>query len=63
MATRRLIVFEHESPLGNAPAHALFDRVHTDLLDKTKPPRGYGDYKVTLDRDGLPAGVTLHEKL
>ena len=63
MATRKLIVFEHESPLGNAPAHALFGRVHTELLDKTKPPRSYGDYKVTLDRDNLPAGVTLHEKL
>jgi CRISPR-associated protein Csd2 len=63
MATRKLIVFEHESPLGNAPAHALFGRVHAELRDETKSPRAYNDYKVTLDREGLPKGVALHEKL
>jgi CRISPR-associated protein Csd2 len=63
MATRRLIVFEHESPLGNAPAHALFARVRAGLRDTAKPPRSFDDYEVTLDGDGLPAGVTLHEKL
>lgn len=63
MATRRLIVFEHESPLGNAPAHALFSRVRATPRDTSRPPRSFDDYKVTLDRDNLPAGVTLHEKL
>ena len=42
MATRRLIVFEHESPLGNAPAHRLFERVSVQLTDGTRPPRQYG---------------------
>lgn len=63
MATRKLIVFEHESPLGSAPAHALFGRVRAGLKDTAKPPRGFEDYQITLDREGLPAGVTLHEKL
>ncbi|HYX23352.1 MAG TPA: type I-C CRISPR-associated protein Cas7/Csd2 [Thermoanaerobaculia bacterium] len=63
MATRKLIVFEHESPLGNAPAHALFGRVHAGLRDAARPPRSFDEYQITLDRDGLPAGVTLHEKL
>jgi CRISPR-associated protein Csd2 len=63
MATRKLIVFEHESPLGNAPAHALFSRIKAGLRDPSKPPRSFEEYEITVDRDGLPAGVTLHEKL
>jgi CRISPR-associated protein Csd2 len=63
MATRKLIVFEHQSPLGNAPAHALFARVGAERKDTSQPARAYGDYEVRIDREGLPAGVTLHEKL
>ena len=63
MATRRLIVFEHESPLGNAPAHRLFERVTTELRDPAVPPRSYGDYDIAVDGEDLPAGVTLHDKL
>lgn len=63
MAARALVVFEHESPLGNAPAHALFRRVHTSLRDPSKPPRDYDDYDVKVDDGDLPAGVTLHRKL
>lgn len=61
MATRKLVVFEHESALGNAPAHRLFERVATRLTDPSVPPRAFSDYQVTIDREGLPAGVTLHE--
>jgi CRISPR-associated protein Csd2 len=63
MATRKLIVFEHQSLLGNAPAHALFSRVSTERTDTAKPPRSYEDYKIHINQEGLPAGVTLHEKL
>lgn len=61
MATRRLIVFEHESPLGNAPAHRLFERVSVQLKDGSRPPRKYGDYDVQLDESNLPAGVTVRD--
>lgn len=61
MATRRLVVFEHESPLGNAPAHRLFERVGVKLLDGSRPPREYGDYQVTVDTADLPRGVTVRE--
>ncbi|MBM4040654.1 MAG: type I-C CRISPR-associated protein Cas7/Csd2 [Planctomycetes bacterium] len=61
MATRKLIVFEHESHLGNAPAHALFERITIERKDQTKPPRCFTDYAVKLNRDGLPAGITVHE--
>ncbi len=30
MAVRQLIVFKHDSELGNAPSHKLFDLVHAE---------------------------------
>jgi CRISPR-associated protein Csd2 len=63
MASRKLIVFEHESKLGNAPAHKLFERVAAKRKDETKPPRAYEDYEVTVDHEAMPSGVTVHEKL
>ncbi len=63
MATRKLIVFEHQSLLGNAPAHALFSRITATRKDSSRPARVYDDYDVQINREGLPPGVTLHEKL
>lgn len=75
MATRRLIVFKHENALGNAPAHALFDRVKVgrnidgefraidSRIDNYAPARAFSDYVVTVDRSDLPAGVEIIEKL
>jgi CRISPR-associated protein Csd2 len=61
MAVRKLIVFKHASPLGNAPASALFDRVQIKRRDPTKPPRDYSDYSVTLDGKELPAEPVMIE--
>ena len=61
MAARKLIVFRHDSELGNAPASALFDRVKAVRRDATKAPRAYGDYEITIDRENLPEGVTIEE--
>jgi CRISPR-associated protein Csd2 len=63
MASRKLLVFEHESPLGNAPAHSLFARVRSQREDTSRPARAFEDYTTTVDREGLPAGITLHEML
>ncbi len=63
MTTRKLVVFEHESRLGNAPAHTLFRRVKSQLADQSKPPRAYEDYSVTVDSADLPPGIKLHEML
>ncbi|MBZ4644870.1 MAG: CRISPR-associated protein Csd2 [Petroclostridium sp.] len=63
MATRRLIVFEHSSMLGNAPAHKLFESVKVKRIDSSKPVRSYSDYNVIIDRSLLPEGVNLIEKL
>ena len=60
MATRGLYVFEHASPLGSAPAHELFARVHVPQLGADAAPRKFGDYKVEVNNEAMPAGVTLH---
>lgn len=61
MSARKLVVFRHESHLGNASAHALFERVAANREDKTRPARSFQDYKVTVNGDGLPQGVSLIE--
>lgn len=58
MAVRDLIIFRHDSELGNAPAHKLFDLVQVERIDKGKPARDYKDYQVTVDGN-LPDGVSV----
>lgn len=62
MATRKLVIFEHETALGNAPAHKLFDLVIVSKKDSTRPARAYNDYEVAVNAAQLPAGVKLIEK-
>lgn len=74
MAGRKLVVFRHDSALGNAQAHALFDRVtvHRRLNGESyelgdprthnaAPARAFSDYEVRVDRDDLPGSVTVEE--
>jgi CRISPR-associated protein Csd2 len=63
MSARKLYVFEHESLLGNAPAHALFARIKIERSDPSRPARAFSDYKVQLDLVNMPSGVTAHEIL
>lgn len=62
MSARKLIVFEHEHPMGNAPAHVLFDKVKVVRADNSGdgPARSFADYVVQIDRN-LPTGVTVTE--
>lgn len=62
MSARKLIVFEHETALGNAPAYKLFDLVEVSRNNMDVPARSYNDYRVSLDVDGVPAGVKVIEK-
>lgn len=61
METRKLIVFKHDSTLGNAPSHALFDLVNIERADKSRPPRAFSDYIVAIDRARKPDGVEIIE--
>ena len=58
MAVRQLIVFKHDSELGNAPSHKLFDLVHATHNEGVIAPRAYTDYTITVDEADLPNGVT-----
>ena len=58
MAVRKLIVFKHDSELGNAPAYKLFELVKAQRKAEVVTPRAYTDYDVTVDEAGLPSGVT-----
>lgn len=60
MACRGLYVFTHDSALGNAPAHRLFDRIAISLTDTNQVPRRFTDYQVALNENELPDGVNLH---
>ncbi|HUX62750.1 type I-C CRISPR-associated protein Cas7/Csd2 [Sulfuricella sp.] len=62
MTTRGLYVFKHDSELGNAPAHVLFERVRTKLKEGVSAPRSFDDYDVAVEDANLPAGVTLLRK-
>lgn len=59
MAPRGLYVFSHESKLGNAPAHKLFERIQVKLKDEDCIPRQFSDYEVTIQDSELPANVYL----
>lgn len=62
MATRKLIVFKHDSPMGNHPSHVLFDKVKVEA--EKKPTRDFSDYTVTVPTQAnMPQGVTLEVKL
>jgi len=63
MATRGLYVFKHDSELGNAHAHALFERIKIKRKDDVEVPRSFGDYEVSVDDANLPAGVSLIKRV
>jgi CRISPR-associated protein Csd2 len=83
MTARKLIVFEHNSDLGNEAAHKLFERVRVKRRrpdgglqdcegvplngggprEPLPPARSFGDYAVIIDKDSLPAGIAVHERL
>lgn len=62
MTARRLVVFKHDSDLGNAPAHKLLERVKVARVG-AGPPRSFGDYAITVDSADLPAGITIDDKI
>lgn len=55
MVARHLVVFKHAAPLGNAPAHKLFERVTVERIqgDTGNPAQAFSDYTVKLDGEPL----------
>ncbi len=62
MSAQKLIVFRHDSILGNSPANKLFDLVNV-VKKCDGAPRQFSDYEVTIDKDNLPASVTIEEMI
>ena len=62
MCMRKLYVFQHDSILGNAPAHTLFEKIEVKRNSDILVPRKFSDYTITVDQT-MPEGVTFVEKL
>jgi CRISPR-associated protein Csd2 len=60
MSTRGLYVFKHDSALGDAHAHSLFDRIGVKRKDGVEVPREFADYKVLIDGMEMPIGAQLY---
>lgn len=63
MNARALIIFKHESKLGNARAAQLFDLVKVNKKVGVEFPRQFEDYEVSIDTSNLPSGVTIEEMI
>ncbi|MDI9414040.1 MAG: type I-C CRISPR-associated protein Cas7/Csd2 [Bacillota bacterium] len=61
MGTRKLIVFKHNSKMGNAQVQDLFNLVKVEQKDASRSARDFGDYTITIKRDEVPQGITLLE--
>lgn len=74
MAARRCIAFRHDSDLGNAPAHKLFERISVYRVhdgatasvgdtrtDNWPPARSFSHYDIRLDANGMPPNVEVEE--
>ena len=59
MAVRKLIIFRHESELGNAPSHRTLDLVKVRRRDGVGIARSYEDYEVEINETGRPDGVEI----
>ncbi|NTV15700.1 MAG: type I-C CRISPR-associated protein Cas7/Csd2 [Desulfobulbaceae bacterium] len=64
MATRRLIVFKHDSAMGNMPSHKLFDMVQAKPIKEGEVIRDFSQYVISAPTQAdMPSGVTVIEKL
>ncbi|MCI6636669.1 MAG: type I-C CRISPR-associated protein Cas7/Csd2 [Eubacteriales bacterium] len=59
MAVQQLIIFRHDTELGNAPSHKTLGLVSVQRKDGVDVARSFADYEVTIDRDAIPDGVAV----
>jgi CRISPR-associated protein Csd2 len=63
MSPRALIIFKHDSALGSAPSHKLFELVTVKKKDGVVVPRSFADYEVKIERESLPKGIEIIERI
>lgn len=61
MCLRRLYIFKHDSALGNAPSHVLFDKIQVRKKESVPVARSFSDYDISID-ESMPEGVELIQK-
>lgn len=60
MTSRLLVLFKHESRLGNAPAEKLFNLVSVKRnIPQEQPARSFKDYEIVVNREDVPAGIEV----
>ena len=62
MGTRKLIIFEHSSKMGDTSVQKLFDAITVERKDRSKPARDFSDYIIMVGKENIPQSVTLIEK-
>lgn len=62
MGTRKLIIFEHSSKMGDASVQKLFDTVSVKRINEGKPARDFSDYSISINKEKIPSSVNLIEK-
>lgn len=62
MGTRKLIIFEHSSKMGDVSVQKLFDAVTIKRIDESKPARDFSDYIISIAKEEIPQSVKLIEK-
>jgi CRISPR-associated protein Csd2 len=63
MNPRALFVFKHDTALGAAPSHKLFDLVSITKKPEIEVPRSFSDYDVNIEEAAIPSGVTLIRRI
>ncbi|MGN0489836.1 MAG: type I-C CRISPR-associated protein Cas7/Csd2 [Ruminococcus sp.] len=58
MAVRKLVIFKHDSELGNVPSYKLFDAIKIKRKENVKVARSYEDYEIEIDKSEIPDSVT-----
>lgn len=61
MNPRKLVVYKHSTPLGEAPAFKVFETLRVSKKEDVEYPRAYSDYSVEIDRDCLPESIEIKE--
>lgn len=60
MNVRKLILFKHDSELGNAPAHKLYEAVTVTRKVGVDVPRSFSDYEVKIG--DIPKEIALDDR-
>ncbi len=59
MAVRKLVIFKHDHPLGDAPSHRTLELAAAKRREGVDVPRSFDDYEINIDTNACPEGVSI----